>query len=104
MLSGNMYKQRRVGIKNPESHAGDLGWALLAGGIIAWDVFAPETLSSAADRYLEHPVGKYIALGATAIVAAHVVNLFDNYDIPDPIQKANEMLDRVRGDTEELGA
>ena len=81
-----------------KEHSGDIGWGLLVGGIIAWDVLAPETLSSAADRYLEHPVGKYIALGATAIVAAHVVNLFDNYDIPDPIQKANDYLGRVRGE------
>lgn len=79
-------------------HAGDIGWGILVAGVVAWDVLAPETLSSAADRYLKHPVGKYIALGATAIVAAHVINLFDNYDIPDPLLKANEFLHAIRGD------
>lgn len=86
--------------KNPESRAGNYGWVGLAAGVIAWDVLAPETLSSAADRYLKHPIGKYIALGATAIVAAHVVNAFEAYDIPDPIMVANDLLTDLR---EKLG-
>ena len=68
--------------KNPESHAGDLGWALLAGGIVAWDIFAPETLSSAADRYLEHDKLKYVAWAAGGIVTAHLFNIIpEEYDI-----------------------
>ena len=68
--------------KNPESHAGDLGWALLAGGIVAWDIFAPETLSSAMDRYLEHDKLKYVAWAAGGIVTAHLFNIIpEEYDI-----------------------
>lgn len=72
---------------NPESHIGTVGWGLLATGVVLWDILAPETLSSAADRALEHPVGKYLAIGATAIVGAHVLNVFEHFDIPDPIHE-----------------
>jgi hypothetical protein len=84
-----------------ESKAGTYGWALLGIGVLAWDILAPETLSSAADRALEHPVGKYVALGATALVGAHVVNLFDNYDIPDPILLANDVAQNVSNNLRE---
>ena len=80
--------------KNPESRSADIGWTLLVGGIIAWDVFAPETLSDGADRYLEHPVGKYLTLGAVAIVASHLLNIPDHYEIPDPLNSVVNLVNR----------
>jgi hypothetical protein len=65
-----------------KEHAGDIGWGLLAAGVIAWDVLAPETLSGAVDRYLEHPKGKYLAWAAGGIVTGHVLNIIPpKYDI-----------------------
>ena len=86
--------------KREGSHAGDLGWGMLAAGVIAWDVFAPETLSSAADRYLERPLGRIATLGVVAVVAAHVANGFDHLPIPDPIQAMSDLL---AGGTDEPG-
>lgn len=79
-------------MKNPDSHAGTIGWGLLAGGIVAFDVLSPETLSSAFDRALEHPVGKYIAIGAVAIVGAHLLNVFEHFDVPDPIKETSDFI------------
>lgn len=74
--------------RNENSHAGDWGWVGLTAGVIAWDTLAPETLSHAVDRYLEHPMGKVLAIGAIAITAGHLLNVFDKYNIPDPIQES----------------
>jgi len=79
-----------------ESKAGTYGWLCLGAGIVAWDLLAKETLSHAADRALEHPIGKYAALVGGIVVTAHVFNAFDHYDIPDPILKANDFLESVR--------
>ena len=74
-------------VKSENSHAGNWGWAGITAGVIAWDTLAPETLSHAVDRYLEHPVGKVLAVGAIAITAGHLLNVFEKYNVPDPIQE-----------------
>lgn len=80
-----------------ESHAGDYGWAGVTAGVILWDTLAPETLSHAVDRYLEHPVGRVLAVGAIAITSGHLLNLFEKYNIPDPIQEtANFVSGSIR--------
>ncbi len=56
-------------------HFGTYGWAALAAGVAAFDILSPETLSHAVDRALERPVGRYFALGAIAVTAAHLVNV-----------------------------
>jgi len=56
-------------------HAGTLGWVGLAAGVVAFDVLAPETLSHAVDRALERPYGRYAAIGAIAVTAAHLLNV-----------------------------
>ncbi|MCA9343216.1 hypothetical protein KC950_04365 [Candidatus Saccharibacteria bacterium] len=80
--------------KHFERNAGTYGWIGLIGYVALFDIYAPETMSSAADRALEHPIMKYVALGAAAITTAHVINAFDAYDIPDPIQKINEKIEQ----------
>lgn len=81
----------REGItEHRKEHAGSYGWALLGAGVLAWDVFAPQTLSSAYDRYLEHPVKRVLAVGAVAVTASHLLNLLpEQYD---PIQIINNRL------------
>jgi len=65
-----------------ESHAGTVGWGLLVAGVVAWDVLAPQTLSAAYDRYLEHPVKRVLAIGAVAITGAHLLNILPpRYDV-----------------------
>ena len=58
-----------------DSHAGTYGWVALAAGIAVFDYFAPETLSHAVDRALECPRGRYAAIGAVALTAAHLLNV-----------------------------
>lgn len=70
---------------HPPSRAANVGFALLAAGVVAWEVLAPETLSSGFDRYLDHPIGKYVAIGGVALLGAHLLNLPEAFGIPDPI-------------------
>lgn len=78
--------------------SGTIGWGLLAGYVLAWDILAPETLSSAADRALEHPAMKYVAYGIGAVTVAHVFNVFDELGLEryDPFLRGFELLDSVR--------
>lgn len=76
------------------SHSGTTGWAILGGFVLAWDVFARETLSSAVDRALERPVGRYVAIGSVALTGAHLLNLLpERYD---PFVQTFEALNRIR--------
>lgn len=71
---------------------GDIGWVCLTAGIIAWDLLAPETLSGAYDRYLEHPVKRVLAIGAVAVTGAHLLNLLPK--AIDPFYQAGEIANR----------
>jgi len=81
-------------MKNPESHIGTVGWACIGAFVVAWDVYAPETLSGAVDRALEHPVGKYAAIGGVAVTGAHLLNLLPEQ--VDPFVQSFRLLDNVR--------
>ncbi len=74
-------------MKNPDSHAGDYFWGAVVVGTVAFDILSPETASNAMDRYLQHPTGKILAIGAVAITAFHLLNVFDHYHLEkyDPI-------------------
>lgn len=60
-----------------------VAWATLAGGVALYDCVCPkgETLSEAADRGLERPIGKFLVSGAIATVALHLANVIpQKYD------------------------
>lgn len=81
-------------MKRPESHAGTYGWIALGAYVLAWDIVAPETLSGAVDRALDHPVGRIAAIGGVAIVGAHLLNVIpEQYD---PLVQGFRFLDDVR--------
>ena len=65
-----------------------VAWGVLIGGVALYDGLCPygETLSEEADRALERPVGKYLALGAIAITALHLSNIIPQQY--DPIHAA----------------
>jgi|GEM_PF-6146222 len=74
-------------------HQGTLGWVAVTVGVVLFDYLAKETMSSAADRLIENDTGKLLALGLTAIVACHVLNITpERYD---PIHKLAERYGRV---------
>jgi len=77
-------------VKSPESRAGTIGWIGLGAGVLAFDVLAPETLTSAYGRYLERPVSRIIAVGALAVTAAHLVGALPNQ--VDPFVQFSERL------------
>lgn len=60
--------------KKEGSHAGTYGWIALGAYVAAFDLLSPETLSSAVDRALEHKTMRYLAIGGTALVGAHLLN------------------------------
>lgn len=74
---------------------GTAGWIGLTAYVVAFDVLAPETLSSAMDRYLEDDKTKYIAWAVGGVVTAHLFNLIPpEYDI---LQKTSDYVGgRVR--------
>lgn len=81
------------------SKAGTLGWAVLGGFVLGWDLFAPETLSSAVDRALETRMGKVASTAGVLVVGAHLLNVFDNLGVPDPITSGFDVLAKVRSVT-----
>lgn len=68
------------------------GWCAVAGLVIAWDVLAPQTLSSYADRLLENPNTRWIPWAVGGIVAGHVLNVTPPK--LDPIQRAGDWVYR----------
>lgn len=90
-----------MGNKKPESHMGSMGWAGLIAGVVAYEILGAETLSSAYDRYLAHPVKRFLAIGAVAITGAHLLNMFEHFEIEDldPIENLGRIYGRLH-DTE----
>lgn len=73
-------------------HAGTWGWAGLVAGIVAWDLIAPETLSHAGRRALEHPIYKYLYVGAIGATALHLLDLYP--EGRDPFKTSLERIKR----------
>jgi hypothetical protein len=84
-----------------ESKAGTIGLAVVASGVIMWDILAPETISSGFDRYLEHPVKRLAAIGGVVVVAAHLLNIPERLGLPDPVNELSRFV--VEGVREALG-
>lgn len=74
-----------------ESHIGTAGWVALAAGVAAFDYYMPETLSHAVDRALERPRARYMAIGAVAVTAAHLLNL-----IPEQLDPFSRLPSRFK--------
>ena len=74
-------------LKHLDKHVGAYQWAGLAGYVVGVNLLAPRTMSSAVDRALEHPVGKYAAMLGVAAIGLHLLNAFEKYEAPDPIEK-----------------
>lgn len=81
--------------KNPESTCGTYGWIGLATAVALWDIYAPETLSHAVDRALDHKYMKYIAWGIGGVVTGHCLNVIPNQF--DPIQRLGESVGKRLG-------
>lgn len=80
-----------------KEHISTAGWVGLTAGVIAFDILSPQTLSTAFDRYLEHPVKKWLAIGSVAVTGAHLLNIPEHFDIPDPITMVADRVARRLG-------
>lgn len=51
-------------------------WLGLAAGVTAYEILAPEgeLLSEQVDRWLDNPKTRFLAIGAVAVTAAHLLN------------------------------
>lgn len=60
-------------------------WLGLAAGVTAYEILAPEgeLLSEQVDRWLDSPRTRFLAIGAVAVTAAHLLNLFERLGIED---------------------
>lgn len=72
-------------------HTAAFAWGALVGGVVAYDLFAPqgETLSEGVDRALESRF-KYVAMGAIAVTAAHLINAIPEQ--LDPIHRGVQFI------------
>ena len=70
------------------------GWTAVAGLVIAFDVLAPQTMSSYADRLLENPKTRIIPWAVGGLVAGHVLNVIPpKFDVIE--QSANFVAKRL---------
>lgn len=54
---------------------GSWGWVGLGLAIISWELVAPETLTHAFQRGYEHPIGKFLLIGALGTTALHLTGV-----------------------------
>lgn len=52
---------------------GEYGWAGLAAYVFIWDTFAPESLSRALWRGLEHPTSRPLVVACWMWVSSHLL-------------------------------
>lgn len=77
----------------PFHKSGALGWTILAGGVLAWDVTAPETLSAAFRRSRKHPVGKIAVNLSWMLLTAHLIGAIP--ERIDPIHRSGVELRKI---------
>ena len=90
-------KTKGLEVEISKENISTAGWIGLTAGVIAFDILAPQTLSSAFDRYLEHPTRKWLAIGSVAVTGAHLLNLPEHFNIPDPIEMVAGRVARKLG-------
>jgi hypothetical protein len=72
-------------------------WSILAGTIIALEIIGEETLTSAFNRALEHDKMKYVALGALAFTASHLLGTTPRE--VDPFYLIQDTVERIKHGT-----
>ncbi len=67
-----------------------VAWAVLAGGVLAYDAVAKETMSEGMDRLIASH--KVLAVGAVTITAAHLARGFEalNCERYDPLHQLSK--------------
>jgi hypothetical protein len=65
--------QRDVAAKMPFHQSGTTGWVMVAAGVIAWDLLAQETMSSAVHRACSTPQGTVLFIAGWGILTAHLL-------------------------------
>jgi hypothetical protein len=71
--------------------SGGVGWLGLAVLVVAWDLVAPETLSSAFDRARSSPVGASVVLVSWGLLTGHLFGL-----LPERVDPFSFPSDRGR--------
>lgn len=56
-------------------------WGVLGLGVVSYDVLCPpgETLSEGLDNGLEHPIFKFLLIGAIGTTALHLMNVLPSH-------------------------
>jgi hypothetical protein len=68
--------------KQPGSHAGTAGWLGVATGVLAWDLFAPETLTDAFGRARSTPEGRFITTAVWLLLTGHLFGILPSWADP----------------------
>lgn len=70
----------------PFHRSGGAGWLIVAGVVVAWDMVAPETMSSAFRRATATPRGRVAVAAAWGLLTAHLFETIPRRH--DPLQLA----------------
>lgn len=71
-------------MKPPWHKTGWPGWAVLAVGVLAWDLLAPESMSHAFRRTRQHPASFVAAAVTWTYLTAHLFEIIPrDYDVLD---------------------
>lgn len=62
-------------VEQIDSRIGTLGWLAIAGGVLAFDLIADETLTHAYRRGIENPRTRPAVLAGTGYVVAHLTGI-----------------------------
>lgn len=71
-------------------HSGTVGWAAIAAGVLAWDILADETLTSAFKRGASNERTRPYVVGALGVTALHLMGA-----IPRDLDPFYIVLDRT---------
>lgn len=62
--------------------SGNVGWLVMFCYIVAWDIYAPETLSDAFYNAFQHPLHKWWVIAVWAVITLHLFKLIPKkYDL-----------------------
>lgn len=68
--------------KRPESRAGTAAWMGVATGVLAWDLFAPETMTDAFRRARSTPEGRLITTASWLLLTGHLFGVLPTWADP----------------------
>lgn len=84
-----------------ELNKADVAWGTLFVGVAGYDLAVSKdwidgvTMSERFGDYLEHPLTKYLAIGATVMTGYHLLKLAEHFGTPDPMTETARFVTKT---------